>query len=430
MNNYMDYLSSYNDFLIAEMTMQGHMMDCIEEAVALAEGTTYVHEGVITNGLKNAWNKFVQFINKIFAKFKETFNRIDPKGYLEKYAGIITKQPLKFNDLTMVNYDLAAISKLHAEQFDPAKIDTYAAGNGAYLKSIYNDYNGSNETEDINTFIKNKLCNGSADEVEINVQSLNMTDLYTFCHDFKDKTENELTKDKDAITKSANVFENLLKQLDDAEKKQAADAAKAKELEKKADGKPAEEPKSTERAPKPANTDDTDPALDTDKIQTKTYGSPEESAHIALDRSFKSLSELSIGTKGVNDANGGAPAVDANTKFSKNASGLSGQETNKDAVIKTVGGFTKEQITAAVSSYRTVNTAICSIKLSLCQAAYTDYMQIIKTHVRSYVGETQQTPRTAQNGTDYSQGQPAKPAADQNAQNAAGAANAAIGGQK
>ena len=420
MNSYMDYLSSYNDFLATEMTMQGHMMDCIEEAVCIAEGTTYVHEGVISTGLKNIWNKFVQFINKIFAKFKETFNRIDPKGYLENYAGIITKQPLKFNELSMVNYDLEAISKLHAEQFDPAKLKVYAEGKGAYLKSVFfNDYGGSNETEDINTFIKNKLCNGSGDEVDVNVQSLNMTDLYTFCHDFKDKTQKELDKDQDAVIKSSNAFDNLLKQLDDAEKKKADDIAAAKQAEQNATVGGNQQNSGT------GNNNNAQPPTNPPQAG-QNASSQNASGMLSLDKSFRSLSELSIGTKGVNDANGGAPAVDANTKFSKNATGLSGEETNKDAVITTVGGFTEEQIKTALDSYRSINGAICSIKLSLCQAAYKDYMQIIKTHVRSYVGEAQQTARTAQSGTDYSKGQPAKPAADQNAQNAAGAANAAL----
>lgn len=391
MNSYMDYLSSYNDFLITEMTMQSHMMDCVEEAVCIAEGTTYVHEGVITNKLKELWNKFVQFINKIFAKFKEAFNRVDPKGYLEKYAGIITKQPIKFTDLSMVNYDLDAMSKAHAENFDPAKIDVYKAGNAAYLKTIqpFTGYNGSDENESINNYIKVALCGGkTADEVDINPKTLNMTDLYTYCHDFKDKTQPALEKDQNAIISSSNTFEKLLKEIDTAERQAARDAQQIKE----------------------------------DEIKT----TPETGAesYINLNTSFKTLSELTIGNNNkVNDANGGAPAVDANTKFSKNAAGLTGQEANKDTV-KTASGYSDEDIKKAIDTYKTVNGAICNIKLTLCTQAYKDYMQIIKTHVRSYVGEKQTTPATAQSGTDYSKNNPAA----QQAQDKAAAADAAVGG--
>ena len=424
MNSYMDYLSSYNDFLMKEMTMQGHMMDCIEEAVCIAEGTTYVHEGVITNGLKNAWNKFVQFINKIFAKFKETFNRIDPKGYLEKYAGIITKQPVKFESLSMPKYDLGLIAQAHAEEFNPADIGKYVEGSAAYLKQvsggIFSKYSAnSDEAADIRDYITAIFCGGSADEVDFNPTDLNMTDLYNFCHDFKDKTTKELEKDQDAVIKSSNTFDNLLKEFDAAEKK-------IQQQQTQDQQQPPTTPAEVKAQDKTAGGNSTGSSAIL-KPGDPGYNAAAANIHASADMSLnipfaKILEAVNVNMTKVNSDNGGAPSTPSNEKFSKNVGGLQGTAANKDN-IATVRGFTADQIKAASTAYNRVNSTLCSVKLSLCQQIYSDYMKIIKLHVRSYVGEQSNTERTPQKGTNYETNNPV-------AQQKAAAATAAIDQQQ
>lgn len=442
MNSYMDYLSSYNDFLMKEMTMQGHMMDCIEEAVCIAEGTTYVHEGIIVDKIKEIWNKFIQFINKIFSKFQAIYRAIDPTKYLETYVNIITKEPMKFRDVKMLQYDFKAIASIHAEKFDLNALDKMVAGNKTYLAAKKDELGFVNQTPDtddmevIREYIRKEMLHGEVDEVNYEVPSShpalsNMTDVYWYLHDFKKKTEPALTKDKDTVASSSNVIQQLLNEAKKSEDMQARDKAAA-EAEKKA----------------------TQPPTPADAASSGAPPTAQVNSYINLNTSFKSILEMEVGDKRgtggtggasptsnkVNAAGGSTPAQNTEDRFSTNVKGVSGSGTeksdaNKDYLIK--GKYTSKQIQDAITTYSNINGAIVDIKYQLCDQAYRDLMTIVKLHVRGSVGEERKGGDVAQGATSYrnpqsqkiQQQQQAKPAADQNAQNAAGAANAAINGQ-
>lgn len=413
MNSEMNYLLAYNDFLLRESAMQEHMNNCIHEAVCIAEGTPVVlAENGITNFLKNAWNKFVTFINKIYGKAVEIISRIDSTSYLEKYGNIITKQKWKAGTVSMYNWNSEMISKLHAEQFDPAKIDIMIQGPAAYLNKIasgvMSKYNGSDESKEINAFIEEQF-KGGTEEVDINMDTLNMTDLYNFCHDIK-KIQDEFKKDQTAVTSSVTKFENMWKNIDQA---------KAEEIKKAEADQAAQKPAQQAKEEKPAG--GTEQQADNTGVSNANVGSngsdatvkPEVnhgSAMLSLDKSFSSVVEVNINKADTLGAGGGGPNTNSKTKFSNNANGLSGQQATDSTVagIKLSGNtYTEDDIKKASATYNTVNGAICSQKINAITAMYKDYMAIIRAHVSSYVGE-KNTGGVAAKGTDYSQGQPQK----------------------
>lgn len=428
MNEALNYSYSYADFLLREAYNQERMAVCINEAVMLSEGapTTefhVLHEG-FTDKLKELWNKFVRFINKIWLKFKATFDRImdNDRGWVEKYKTIITQRPLKL-DISMTNYQATIISQTHAENFDPAKINTMLEGNVAYLKSIpgmpgeITKYNGSEDIEDIKTAIRLAFVGGSEDEQEVNKNTFNMTDVYNFVHDYNEKIVKEMGKDVTAISNSSSQFQKLLDELKNAQK--AIDAKKATE----GDGgtpKEGDKPKDGENPAAPGATkpEGGTPPSGPEQPQGTEGGSGKDhtgESALFINNSFLSLNETTTigtsgnGSAGAGDVNKGGMAggvnTQSNTKYSANANGLSGKAVDKDAVAKTAGGFTDEDITKATNTYSTINQAIVSIKQTVCQNMYRDYRDIIKAHIKSYVGETGE--KTAgQQGTDYRNGQP------------------------
>ena len=410
MNSEMNYLLAYNDFLLRESAMQEHMNNCIHEAVCIAEGTPVVlAENGITNFLKNAWNRFVTFINKIYGKAVEIISRIDSSSYLEKYADIITKQKWKAGTVSMYNWNSEMISKLHAEQFDPAKIDIMIQGPSAYLNNIASGvmgkYNGSDESKEINAFIEEQF-KGGTEEVDINMDTLNMTDLYNFCHDIK-KIQDEFKKDQTAVTSSVTKFENMWKNIDQAK----AEEIKKAEADQAAQSSatPAEGEKSAGGVKRQPDTTGVSNA----KVGSDGSGntSNPEGAMLSLNKSFSSVVEANVNKTNTLGASGGGPNTNSNTKFSKNANGLSGQQATDSTVagIKLSGKtYTEDDIKKASATYNTVNGAICSQKINAITAMYKDYMTIIRAHVSSYVGEKNMGGGVAAKGTDYSQGQPQK----------------------
>lgn len=429
MNQALDYSYAYADFLLREAYNQERMAMCINEAVLLSEGASssefhILHEG-FSDKLKEIWNKFVRFINKIWLKFKATFDRIldNDRGWVEKYKTIITQRPLKLT-ISMTDYQASIISQTHAEHFDPAKINTMLKGNIAYLQSIngipseISKYNGSEDAEDIKTAIRLAFCGGSDDEKEVNTATFNMTDVYNFVHDYKDKIVKEMEKDITAISNSSAQFEKLLKELNDAAK--VTEANKATENPSGGDNNP-DSGQNTDSGSKPGQSSTGNGTQSTAGSSGGTAGQsqsgnnpsvPKEAVYI--NTSFKVITEKNtIGTSGdgsagagdVNKANmAGGVNTQSNTKYTANANGLSGTAVDKDTV-KTASGHTEEQVKAAVNTYSTINSGIVSVKQTVCQNMYKDYRDIIKAHIKSYVGETGEK-TVGKQGTDFRNNQP------------------------
>ena len=406
----LDYTLAYNEFLLKESFKQQHMLNCINEAVAISEGVNpelRVFNEAISDTIKEAWNKFITFIHKIFAKFRATFEAIftKDKAYMEKYAGIITRQPLKIS-VSVTNYNLQLMANTHAEIFNPDKIEAYKGGlqttlAASMLPPAIKNFKGSVEN-DFKEYVANQFCGGDVDGT-IDEKAINMTDLYNYCHDFMDKKVKDLLKkDEDNVSKSAEHFNKIATQIDH----EAKAAAEAKQEE--------EEAKKITKIQSDGNGNGGSKVTTDDTLKTENGNKQEVNgeAYISLDKSFKSLSEK-VDVSGGNGSskddnrlgpNGGAPSVTDAQRYAKQANGTTGEKSSDDqmsAGIKS-SGITLEDANKAFASYKAIHGVICSQKLTYSHAAYDDYIKIIHAHVSSYVGEKDTNSQMAAAGTNYS----------------------------
>ena len=427
MQTQMDYAVAYNEFLINEAYNQTIMADCIRKSIALAEGAEVLHEG-FTDKIKEVWNTFVTFINKIWCKFKETFDKIlyTDRGYLKQYHAIITQRKLKITELSMPEYKATIIAKTHAEHLDPNKLDDMNNGMNAYLNSInlpaeVKNYKGEETSQGLKAHLEAVFCGGSVEDKDYNIATINMTDIYDFCYDYKEKTLPDINKDFDAITKSAQTFKRLCDELEAANKNEQNKTG-SEQINKQPSDQEKMQYKNYTDTIKQNNSEAQvkEYTAKLNALKAKYPNATWESVLGAFNVKFHHLNEINIGgnsNPGTDSAENKAGAaggrtVDADAKFSKNASGLQGNEINNDTKAAaqqatTQSGFTVQQIDNAIKVYQNVNSAIISAKQHICEKMYKDYMAIIRWHVKSYVGE-KGGKVAGDSGTDYSnsKGQP------------------------
>lgn len=384
---------AYNQYLINGMLEQSRMETYIQEAIILTEGAD-IHNKMHTlneavgGKLKEIWDKFVAFIKRIFAKFSETMNRVldTDKGWLEKYANIITKKPYKLT-VNCRDYKVERIIQHQIPIFNYSQLQSKLESKGKFMNSIIQDFQESNNTDDLTGWCKAYFCNGKEEEVPLNP---NMTDLYNYCHDFKEKTLPRLNQYAANIEKSATNAQSLINSaIRDAANQQQAAA----------------------------------------KAESSLFGVP---------TSYSRLLEIDIQTPtNTNTTSNAAPNTGAeDKKFSSNTpTGTGDGGETKDSAAATVrsnSGLTEDKVNDVIAIYTAVAGAISSSAITVAQWAYNDYMKVLKAHVKMYVADSDTPNQTAATATDYRQGGQSQQQGNtqqQSGSNAAQAAATAAGSQ-
>lgn len=407
----MDYVAQweYASYLIDMDTLDRKMNKAIQEALILSEGVDVVrrfdalNEGKIVDTIKSVWNTFVKFIKDTFAKAVNAVQAKfgDVQTYLANYKDIILTKPFKLQGVRMKNYQSTRVAAVHVEefQFDNMKSMENAA---TYMKKHINTYNG--DGTDIAEWTKAYFCNGTQDLQDVN--SLNMTDLYNFCMDWENKTKSDLTKDQTAVINSATTIKNLMGQAE----QNAKEAEKEKEAQTVAAGTDNE---GTSQGGKPKVTATSKPASGGEigngdnSPDTKTNVSSSFNYSDLYDGIISVSEKVEVPAQKPSGGNGGSSSnvttsTPAANKFSANVSGLKGgAETQDTANAAYNNGVTYEAVNKAVDIYKDVAGAIASAKLSICQEMFDDYYEVIRAHVKMYIGDDKTENVTAQRGTDY-----------------------------
>ena len=407
----MDYVAQweYASYLIDMDTLDRKMNKAIQEALILSEGVDVVrrfdalNEGKIVDTIKSVWNTFVKFIKDTFAKAVNAVQAKfgDVQTYLANYKDIILTKPFKLQGVRMKNYQSTRVAAVHVEefQFDNMKSMENAA---TYMKKHINTYNG--DGTDIAEWTKAYFCNGTQDLQDVN--GLNMTDLYNFCMDWENKTKSDLTKDQTAVINSATTIKNLMGQAE----QNAKEAEKEKEAQTVAAGTDNE---GTSQGGKPKVTATSKPASGGEigngdnSPDTKTNASSSFNYSDLYDGIISVSEKVEVPAQKPSGGNGGSSSnvttsTPAANKFSANVSGLKGgAETQDTANAAYNNGVTYEAVNKAVDIYKDVAGAIASAKLSICQEMFDDYYEVIRAHVKMYIGDDKTENVTAQRGTDY-----------------------------
>ena len=215
--------------LVEDLSYSTYMIECVVESeklrgfanllIGVHEGASverleFIQEGV-TDKLQNIWDKFKGFLNKVWEKFKNYMFRLvdNDTEYLERYKDIILNR--KPNDFTfnMPNYKegLKRMQTVMIKPFAAEKNTVTAdeANTHAYKKSLIPGYNADDDW--------NKYCatyfEGGEDSIQYNLQDMNMTELYNYCHDWKSSILPSITRDQTTLQNNVNEIEKEINSL-------------------------------------------------------------------------------------------------------------------------------------------------------------------------------------------------------------------------
>ena len=215
--------------LVEDLSYSTYMIECVVESeklrgfanllIGVHEGASvekleFIQEGV-TDKLQNIWDKFKGFLNKVWEKFKNYMFRLvdNDTEYLERYKDIILNR--KPNDFTfnMPNYKegLKRMQTVMIKPFASEKntVTQDEANTHAYKKSLIPGYNADDDW--------NKYCatyfEGGEDSIQYNLQDMNMTELYNYCHDWKSSILPSITRDQTTLQNNVNEIEKEINSL-------------------------------------------------------------------------------------------------------------------------------------------------------------------------------------------------------------------------
>ncbi len=333
---------SYDIFIAEEILEQAKMERFINESVLIAEGTNSISNMTViveafADKFKEVIRKIINAIVNVWHKFLEGMNTLvkSDKAYLEKYQDTILKRKVKLGEISMPNYQKGMNDilnkKIPAFNYDGLKINLSNDKNdGSFRRTFYTDYKTDIEFSE---FCKNKFKGG---ENDINIQGnqLNMTNLYNFCHGF-DKFARNIQTDINNINKVGN---QALAIIDE----------KVRNMPKSESG-----------------------LFESAKYFSYVY------------ESF--ITELKIEEKpGQNQQN------QNQQNKSQTQSQVNGEHDDKDTTKKNLSEESPEEATDNIKTYISVCGSFLAAKMTVARNCHKDYMAIIRAHVRSYTGDNEQ----------------------------------------
>lgn len=358
------YASLYEDYIQNKISNEEAIAYHLQQYIPINEiaykNIRAINESKIKDKIKTKWEKFLAFIRNIFAKFMEAMTNLfsNDKEYLEKYKDIIlTKKPKKGNKVSMPGNYEEAIKRCINVKVPIFDYDSYSKdlmqGESNDYEAIVKSLMGSHgfvydKGKELKEQFKSYFLASTDNQINKEFSQLNFTNMYNFCYNSK-QIEDIKKKDEDYLNQSTTKIQNAI-------------ATKIREREN------ANESFYSNRGTYITEEDNNNTNTNTNAIsQTSTYADDTKKLVISTDDAEKQVNNQTIDTNG------------------KNA-----EESVSD-------------LEKMVSKWNTVCGTIITAKCTALQQIYKDYMAIIRTHVRSYVGNTKDTndDKKADKATDY-----------------------------
>ena len=213
---YFDYI---NDKITNEEAIASHLSKYIPVNEAAYAKVRAINEAKMTDKIKVAWQRFVNFIKGIFSKFMESCTNIlfNEKNYLVKYKDIILNKKPKDIDFSYVGDFETGIqrcidTKLPVFDWNTHHAACEAEGYGELVKLLTNgkmtyDSGNDNLAEQFKTYFfaseDGKTTNGK-------FADLNFKNMYNFCYNF-DKIDQMVKEDTKHLDQSTNAIMNAIK---------------------------------------------------------------------------------------------------------------------------------------------------------------------------------------------------------------------------
>lgn len=393
-NSPLAYKSLYNEYLFDKIAQEQTLQRMISRELIMTESTTLkikerklsmLYESKMGDSIKSKWNKFIDFINNLFAKFGESISNIvlSYKNYLVKYREIILNKQFKIK-LTQalpgdynVGVDRCNKVVIPVFQYNGQNMKTLLSEDDEQIiKMIIKDSELQyDKARNLNDILKDYFL-GIDKGIIDNLDKLNRSDMYNFCLN-ADKIESTQKKDMNALKSTTSVIERAITNEVNKVNKEAYIVEGI--LNKNNSSQPKSNPTVTASG------------------QSTNQNSNNQDKEAGKDNVAKAGS---VNTSPINSS------LDDNYKGKANE-----DDYKQDGEQAANDGQNADDVAKAFDAWRKVCQSVISAKMTAQQAILKDYMGIIRAHVRSYVGK-QDNPEDNQ-----SAGKPTNYAKNNNQQN-------------
>lgn len=395
-NNYNDiYMCkcAYEEYLDNKIKNEESIISYLKPYVPVNE-SSYKNVRVITEGrfidkIKVKLKDLMEFIKNMIGRFMEAITRIilNEQDYLTKYKNIILeKKPKKISFSYTGDYKTAIDRCMNT----PVPVFNYDAHAEALKKDGYSPIlsiimkgkefkpdDGKKPAEQFKEYflaVDKGQTTGTFDDGK-----LNFKDMYNFCMNFKE-IEDITKKDQNYLNQSTTAILN-------------ATNAKIKETNEK----------NTNQNPAPANTEN----KQTSNVSSNTTGekqntdtSDKTNNNTGSNESFKFANGKYI-TENENEKEDqpqtkdnlviNSDSISQMGSYSNNRAAISDEEKNSNANSAVNNNTSTDEMNQICNKWITVCRALIAAKCTIVQQIASSYMSIIRTHVQSYIGKSDNT---------------------------------------
>lgn len=368
------YESIYKDYIFNKMVQEQSLQKMISAELIMTESTTLktkerkltaLYEAKISDKIKSTWNKFIDFINSLFAKFGESITNIvsSYKDYLVKYKDIILSKRFKIK-LTKAlpgDYNTGVNRcndvKIPVFQYNDQNMKVLLSDDDEQIvRLIIKDSSFEyDQARNLNDILKDYFL-GIDKGIIDDLDKLKREDMYNFCLN-ADKIQTTQKQDMSALKSTTSVIERAI-------------------------------------------------TNEVNKVNTEAYVIEEDQ-----NTGSNNNNNNNQGSNNNNNNNNNNVAKPGSVNTSPINSSLDDDYKNKhdendykqDGEQAAKDGNNADNVTKAFDNWRKVCQSVITAKMTAQQAIAKDYMGIIRAHVRSYVGraDNQEDNEQAGKPTNY-----------------------------
>ena len=368
------YESIYKDYIFNKMVQEQSLQKMISAELIMTESTTLktkerkltaLYEAKISDKIKSTWNKFIDFINSLFAKFGESITNIvsSYKDYLVKYKDIILSKRFKIK-LTKAlpgDYNTGVNRcndvKIPVFQYNDQNMKVLLSDDDEQIvRLIIKDSSFEyDQARNLNDILKDYFL-GIDKGIIDDLDKLKREDMYNFCLN-ADKIQTTQKQDMSALKSTTSVIERAI----------------TNEVNK-------------------VNTEAYVMEMEEDQNTGSNNNNNQRSNNNNNNKNNNVAKPGSVNTSPINSS----LDDDYKNKHDENDYKQDGEQAAKD-------GNNADNVTKAFDNWRKVCQSVITAKMTAQQAIAKDYMGIIRAHVRSYVGraDNQEDNEQAGKPTNY-----------------------------
>lgn len=388
----MNYSQQYEylTFLAERTTQQVRMERIINEAVLIGEGADTIEnieliQESFSESVKKVIHKLLTFIGKLWGKFIEAMNTLikNDKAYLERYKDIILKKK-PADDIIIYDYYNGGIQlllnnscpQLTDQDINAEEGKSVLDDKNTFITQRFRDFTkfGKGPFDSI-TDLATAAFRGGGDEVSKVAANVNMTDMYNYCINYG-SLKDKIQRDIDAFQEAQKKFDSKLASMNNNnELKQQQQEQHESALSIFEDRKYYSaifEQYITEADDKDKNNEppiDNNNAMEQAAKEGKKEQEQQDKANAAKQQQ---QNQNNNNNTTVNNGNTAAN-YQQNTKDNADAN----VEQNKN---------TYNTLQERAKVYFEIGGQYFAAKLTVAQEAEKKFMEVIKNHVRHYVG--------------------------------------------